>query len=718
MEDQALLWLVFAFATGISVYFLLPAQPNLWVVSAGFLFLTAGVLRAYGSGHAMRAGFLAWAVLAGVFCAGLRTYLVEAPRLSAARTVTATGMVADRQATRRGLRLLVDVEAFSGPGTTVLQKSVPMRIRVSVPGDTTSSIGDTITVKARLFPPAGPVRPGGYDFSFRAYFERIGATGFTYGAPQQVDALAVPHRLRFKRSLLDIRQGIGSRIRALLPEDDPAELAVALLVGDRSGISEYAEETLRRAGLAHVLAISGLHMALFAGGAYAVFLMLLSLSETATLKWRNHKIAALAALGAATGYLALSGASVATQRSFIMIGLVFIAILAGRRGLTLRSVALAGLVLLSIAPERLFSPGFQMSFAAVICLVAVYAFWRQHSSTSEFRFGAGNQHTGLVSRSLRFIGPWIGGLFVTALVAGTATGIIGAYHFGRIAPLGLIGNMLGMPVFSLVIMPMGVLALVLMPLGLAAAPLHAMTTGLDVLLKIAAWTADLAPGSGVVATPGALVTLALVVGLFVLLLLPGRYRVLSALPFGVAVLGLLLFRPPDIQIAGKGRLIATRDNAGILRIDAKRSGFAAEIWLQAEGVPQDAFTGHKMQGGQRRCDREGCVYRAFVPRSAGALSSWFGRLSSKAQEPSVHAARPILVAASRKPGALIQDCRRADIIVTDLEVPTGCAAGLIFGAKARDRLGAISIWLTSEKGRVVVTRWSGAKSTPPRPWHK
>lgn len=457
-------------------------------------------------------------------------------------------------------------------------------------------------------------------------------------------------------------------------------------------------------------------MALFAGGAYAVFLMLLSLSETATLRWPNHKIAALAALGAAAGYLALSGASVATQRSFIMIGLVFVAILAGRRGLTLRSVALAGVILLGFAPERLFSPGFQMSFAAVICLVAVYTFWRQRSSSSAFKSGAGNHQAGLVSRGLRFTGLWIAGLFVTALVAGTATGIIGAYHFGRIAPLGLIGNMLGMPVFSLVIMPMGVLALVLMPFGLAAFPLHLMTVGLDILLKVSAWTAGLAPGSGGVAAPGAMVTLSLVTGLFTLLLLPGRYRTVSVIPFGVALIGLLVFRPPDIQIAGQGRLIAARDSVGALRIDAKRSGFAAEIWLQAEGFAQNTFAGHKMQDGQRRCDRHGCVYRAFVPRSAGPPYSWFVRLWSGTRQ--LRAEKPLLVAAPRTPGALFQDCRRADIIVTDLEMPTGCAAGLIFEAETRDRLGAISIWLTSEKGQPVVAGWNGSKSTPPRPWHE
>lgn len=217
LEDQGLLWLVFAFAVGILIYFLLPEQPDLWVLSAGLLFLTFGVFRAYSAGHAMRSGFLVLAVVAGVFCAGLRTYLVDAPRLSAARTVTAMGVVVDRDATRRGLRLLVDVEAFSGPGTTELQEVVPMRIRVSVPSDTKSSIGDAISLQARLFPPAGPVRPGGYDFSFRAYFERIGATGFSYGAPQQLDAVSVPILLRFKRNLLDLREGIGRRIRALLP---------------------------------------------------------------------------------------------------------------------------------------------------------------------------------------------------------------------------------------------------------------------------------------------------------------------------------------------------------------------------------------------------------------------------------------------------------------------------------------------------------------------
>ena len=203
------------------------------------------------------------------------------------------------------------------------RESFPRRIRLSVPGTSASGIGDAVTVRARLFPPSGPVRPGGYDYSFRAYFDRIGATGFSFGAPKPADLGAPPLFLKAKRQLADLRQRISDRINRLLGDGDRSALAAALLVGDRSGLSPESEEALRQAGLAHILAISGLHMALFAGGTYAVFLMLLSLSQTAALHYPTHRMAAGAALLAAICYLALSGASVATQRSFIMVFLVF-----------------------------------------------------------------------------------------------------------------------------------------------------------------------------------------------------------------------------------------------------------------------------------------------------------------------------------------------------------------------------------------------------------
>lgn len=714
-----MLWIAFAFAAGIALYTLLPEEPDFIAVSVLFCASGLFVLQAFLKARLRPAGMLVFAVITGVFVADFRTTIVDAPRLQEARTFTLVGRVTDRENTQRGMRLTIDVKKVVDLPRNQSGDEFPQRVRISVPETTASGVGDAVTVRARLFPPAGPVRPGGYDFSFRAYFDRIGATGFSYGVPRAAELGEPSLLLKAYRQLGDLRQGISDRISGVLGSGHRPALAAALLVGDRSGLSPESEEALRQAGLAHILAISGLHMALFAGGTYAVFLMFLSLSQTATLYYPTHRLAAAAALLAAACYLGLSGASVATQRSFIMVFLVFLGVLTGRRGLTLRSVALAGLVLLLLAPERLFHPGFQMSFAAVICLVAAYDSLRNFQ-----RVNLPNERSEVpVLRGIRIVLRWTFGLFLTALIAGTATGLIGAYHFGRIAPYGLIGNMLGMPVFSLIVMPMGVLALILMPLGLASLPLQIMAFGLDLLLAIAEWTAGLGAHSGAITVPDAITTLMATAALFVLLLLPGKLKGFSAIPFVAAVIAANLSRPPDVQIADKGRLIAARDDGGTLRIHAGRAGFATDNWLQMEGLPEGAFQEQKMVEGQYACDETSCLYRAYPDSARASYKTLFGLFDAGEQDTEAVRRAPLLLAMPKTADALDLDCRFADVIVTTLTVPADCRAGLVIDRRNRHALGAISIWLaepqhTPEPHRAQIAYLRAARTSPPRPWHK
>ncbi|WP_196223300.1 ComEC/Rec2 family competence protein [Roseibium sp. RKSG952] len=739
-QTHQLLWTVFAFAAGILANVQLPQEPALFpmiALAAGLFILS--FLR-FQSGKAGAALVLICAVVAGAAVMSLRTHHVAAPRIEAPLTASGTGTVSDIVTNRRGKRLIIGdiswAENHAG-------RAMPQKIRLSVPDTTQASIGDRIKFRGRLFPPAGPVRPGGYDFSFRAYFSGIGATGFSFGAPEIIKTDGGSYRL--KRYLDALRADVSRRIRGALPAGDASALAVALLVGDRSGLSEHAEEALRAAGLAHVLAISGLHMALFAGGAFAAFLFLLSLSETAALSWPTHRVAAVAALLAALAYLALSGASVATQRSFIMIALVFLGILTARRGLTLRSVALAGGALLVLGPERLFYPGFQMSFAAVLCLVAVYEGW---SFRPGGRFSAGAA-SNLAGRLALKGMTWGAGLLVTALVAGLATGFIGAYHFARIAPMSLIGNLLGMPVFSLVVMPAGVLSMVLMPLGLSVFPLTVMAWGLDLLVAIAGWTAGLSIHDGRIVPLAPMAAFMAVAALFLGLLLRGPARGLALLPAVVAGIVATTGRPPDVLISERGTLVAARDEDGVLRLNARRSSFGAQAMLEAEGVAENTFSDRRMSIPQLRCDAVGCVVKAYGPEGDGG-----GRLL------------PLVIALPKTPAAVAMDCRLADVLVAARHVPPTCGSSLVLNEKARASLGAVALWLSApperrnpegegrtgghphssfmiragkqpdvqngaeqdsrvaaaksapSTDRLAIKRIKHARSVPPRPWHQ
>ena len=715
-DDQGLLWTGFAFASGIAIYSILPNEPSWPLVSTFFGLVCTAVLMSAKKRSTGKILILAVACLGGVTTAAIRTAYVDSPRLGEQMNVDLTGLVLQRQKNVSGTRLVLDVITIDGRASD--EVVFPEKVRVRVPEEPAVTVGDHVTLRARLFPPAGPVTPGGYDFSFRAFFEQIGATGFSFGPVDIVEMEPSPFQVRAARGVQDLRDTIKFGIHSALGDGPEKALAVALLVGDRSGIEDAQEDDLRAAGLAHILAISGLHMALFAGGAYGLVVLMLALFPSLPVRWPTQKWAAAVALAAAIFYLFLSGASVATQRSFLMIGLVFLGVLIGRRGLTLRSVALAGLFLLLLAPERLFHPGFQMSFSAVICLIAVYELWRRRERSFN---GRGQHNVSGTLRVFRFVWRWNAGLFVTALVAGIATGIIGAHHFGRIAPFGLVGNLLGMPVFSLLVMPMGVLSLILMPFGLAALPLKVMSFGLSLLLEIAAFTADLGAGAGAVGKLSAAGALLFSAALFSGLLLPGRWRFSAIVPLSVAIAVVTLQRPPDIQISSSGKQVAARDTEGLLHWSGRRRSFASDIWMVDEGVPDIAISSRKMKSPQRQCDAEGCILHAYSSNGDGNE-----QLGSQ---------KSLTIALPRKPEALFLDCREADIIVSDLNVPEACLVDLVIDENVRQSRGAMSIWLSVEQPSagdpppmdtipvnlmesIKVTRVRYAIPEPPRPWHQ
>ena len=178
-------------------------------------------------------------------------------------------------------------------------------------------------------------------------------------------------------------------------------------------------------GLAHVLSISGYHMAVVAGLMFFAFRAAFALMPAFSSRHPIKKWAALAALAAAAFYLLLSGAEVATQRSFIMIGIVLIGVMADRPTLTFRTLTVAAFGVLLLAPEAIVHPSFQMSFAATLALVAGY----QQGLPWMSKGG----DTPLAAKIALWGGREIAGLLLVSLLAGTATIPYIAYHFHRIS---------------------------------------------------------------------------------------------------------------------------------------------------------------------------------------------------------------------------------------------------------------------------------------------
>ena len=280
------------------------------------------------------------------------------------------------------------------------------------------------------------MRPGGYDFARDLYFQRIAATGFALGAVKRADAPEPPPRnLRFMTAVADIRDAIDARIRAELPGDSGA-IASALITGKRDAISGPVNDAMYVSSLAHVLSISGYHMAVVAGIVFFLARALLALSRNLANRYPIKKWAAALALAAATFYLILSGAEVATQRSYLMTAIVLTGVLIDRAALTLRTLAVAAFGVLLLAPEAVVHPSFQMSFAATLALVALYERGQP--------WLAAGADTSLGARIALWGGREIAGLLLVSLVAGLATTLYAAYHFHRLAPYGSLANLLAM----------------------------------------------------------------------------------------------------------------------------------------------------------------------------------------------------------------------------------------------------------------------------------
>jgi competence protein ComEC len=666
-------WLAVGFSFGALCYFLLPREPVgllLYCAAAG---VSAVAVLTYRRGTSWRLAAVAAICLAGASAAKIRVDSLAGPHLERGFTATISGRVldVDNRAERRP-RIVLDTIRSEG----ISPAAMPRRLRITIGGKSgLPPLGARIALLARLGPVAEPVVPGGYDPRRAAFFEGIGGSGFALGG-WTVEEPPPKGSLRFV--VARVRAAVVARIMAAQPGEAGA-VAAALLVGERSGLSENTNESLRISGLAHILSISGLHMMLIAGTAFVVTRGLLALSPRLALTRPIRKWAALIALLVVTLYLALSGGGAATLRAYIMAAIMFAAILVDRPAISMRNLAIAVFVVLALEPEGVVEPGFQMSFAAVAALVAGWEAWHQR------------QRVRLVDEPvlpglpiLRYLGRGLLGVALTSLVAGLATAPFAAYHFERVATYSLLGNVLTAPLVSAIIMPFGLLSLVAMPFGLEQLPLIVMAAGTDALLWISDWVAGL-PGADARAPPITVLSLSLMTaGMVWICLWRTRWRL-----FGVAaiVAGLALIpvrsAGPDLLIAPEGDVVAVRDLTGVLRVSGSRAGsYTVEQMLENEPNPVPDV--EALRTGVA-CDPAGCILRS---------------------------GESIVVAHVHRPEAFAEDCLRAEIIVAALQTPDECRRALLVDRARLARYGAHAIRLNGPGEFVITTE----RTSFPRPW--
>lgn len=678
-QDRWFLWVPVMLGCGIAAYLHLPREPL--VAVTGSLLAMSLLLRVAGGGGTLAALTTA-AVLAaslGFAFAQARTHLVSAPVLpSGIRPLQVTGWVELAEPRQgRGQRIILRVHAIDG----LRQDQLPRRVRISTRGaDLALHAGDGVAVTARLSPPSAPAEPGAYDPRRLAYFQGIGGFGFATAPLQRVEiGVGAPADVRLRATFNRLRERIGARITSVLP-GETGSIAVALITGERGGITEATNSAYRDSGLIHVLSISGLHMTIMAGAMFFVVRLLLSLVPPIALRFNIKKWAAVAGGAGALGYLLISGAALPTIRSFVMIVFMFLAILMDRPALALRNVALAALVILAFQPESVVDVSFQMSFAAVVALIAGYEAWRD----SRARVGEAAPPV-----PLAYPLAFLAGIVASTLIASAAVAPFGIYHFHQSQQYAVLANLIAIPICNIVIMPAALAVLVAMPAGLDAWPLALMGIGIDAMT----WCAY-----AVAALPGAVIRIAAIpTAAFALLVLGGLWlllwRTTLRLAGLIAILAGIALAPfgtrPDVLIAEDGRLVAVRGADG-RRTAAPGGGNAYTLarWVERDGDTPAASgrgTGATQSASPFACDGWGCIV-------------WVkGRL----------------VALSRQPAALADDCRAADVLVIQGARLPHCKAGAaVIGSDTLREHGAHAISFSSAGMVVETVRRPGDE----RPW--
>ena len=684
-EGRLFLWLPVFLSMGIGCYFYLPREPDGLEVLGVLLFLALLAMGALRYFRQLIVPLMIVAIASGFALTKIRTETVRAPIIAKLKgSYKIEGRIEQLVYLPGGKKRLVLVDLAI---SRMAREKTPARIRlISRIKEAPLTIGSRVRLKAILRPPPGPVRPQGYDFARQAWFSQVGAVGFSISkielADRQTNSGIGARIERF-------RQLVSRKIREVV-SGHGADIAVALIVGEKASIDKEVMASIRAAGLAHMLAISGMHMALVTGTTFWVLRALLALSSTLALLFDVRKIAAVLAICVAGGYLLLSGTSISTLRAFIMVTIMFVAILLGRRALSLRNVSLAALLILTFRPESLLEVGFQMSFASVIALVSFYESVRLKGFKERSELA--------LVRGIDRFAAGFKGIFLTTLVAGMAVAPIAIYHFHHVTTYSVVGNVLAMPVLTLLVMPMALVGLVAMIFDLHALPLTLMAQGTSLIIASAQWVAGFTDARVNVGTISLSAFLIILSGGLWLCLWSSVYRYMGLVVMFVG-LALSPFHPTPL-------LLIERDGKNIVLIDENRT-----MWPVSTRV------------GRYSLDRWKSAYAASSPNKHQVTTKKRGRRKSAKnsrwrcdQYGCTAIIKGLLVAYSQHPGALEEDCARADILVATYPVPQkfgGCKKGNeVIDKRTLKQNGSYAVYINGEKINTIHAREIRGE----RPW--
>lgn len=685
--DHWQLWRPVAFGTGAALYFR-PVEPYA-TTHVGGLCLAAAILAwataRLGAGRVVTISLILMAFgLGGYLVADLRTRTVDAPIIPEhLGTVRIVGDVADIRAASAERRRLLIIPVSIGD---LPIRALPARIRIVATQGTDAAPGDRVVFSAILNPPAGPSSVGGYDFARDAFFERIGAVGAAIGPVMALGEADVTTTDQFEILINRWRWLLASRLTSDLrrwtsASDDATGLAAAVTTSHEAWLSQSTEDALRGSGLAHMLAIAGLHTAAITGFVYWALRWGVAAWPALALRAPGKVIAAVGGLITVVAYLILSGAHPPARRAAITAGIAFLAMILGRRAFSLHSLSIAALVVLVLEPECVVQPGFQMSFCATGALIALAeARPRPQSSQMDVPFGLRVLQQGI---------DRLTGLAVVATVAGMATAPFAAQHFNQVTIYGTPANLLADFVASAILMPSIAAAVVGESLNLhhiAMTPIYwSIAWAAEAVIGIGKLFSGL-PAAQLRVSSAPDIALAISFGgLIFAILWKGRLRGIGV----VAALAVFVWPRPPPPI---GWINANGDNAAHVALGRAspvredRHPFALESFAQHHGLTTE------LSSHPANCRRDFCI---DAENTKPRIGLWFTR---------------------RRPGAeVLRALCATDILV--IKSPVGvsepdCARPLVLTPEIFRRYGAVEIYA---QGRGWRLDWVGPHRGR-RPW--
>ena len=673
------LWAPVAFGGGCGLYFALPSEPALWPLLLAAMVAVAAWLgvRRRGLARAVTLPLMLLACLAGgLAMAKIRTERVAAPiaPVMAEPTVIQAWVLDVDSPGERGHRVVIAPVSVRG----LAPEATPIRLRATVRGAPPTP-GQAIRLFAILNPPPAPASPGAYDFGRNAYFQGMGGVAFALGETRRAWLEPPPWRLRLAMRINAARFALAQRIVDRLGERTGG-VAAAMVTGHETWIAREDLDVMRDSGLAHILSISGLHMAIVGGFVFFLARLIVAAVPWLALRVSGKKIAAVAGLVAVMTYLVVSGAPAPAQRAAITASVAFIAILLDRQAISMHALAVAAFAVLLLQPEAVVTPGFQMSFAATAALVALAEAWPQRTREISAPWPI------LVIQRL---GGWVWAALAASLVAGLATGPFAMQHFNRTAVFGLIANMATSPISTFLMMPALALGAALEPLGLGGPFLWLAGIGVDLMLAVGTWTANLPGAVRTVASAPAVALPIAFLGVLFIALWRGWLRWLG-LPFALAVI--LWPRPPapDLWIGDGGTNAAfTRDGQAVVMRPGVRQ-FAVDLWSRRRGL---VAVDRPAEGWM--CARSACA--AAAAKAAPLAMSWATAAPSSAQ--------------------LDVLCRSAEVVSLRSAVavlPLSCNNRLVLDGVDHARGGAVELWRSGDGWRATWT----ADVRGDRPWSR